>query len=385
MPPMKILLIGNYYFPEHVGGVEVVSFNLVKCYREKGNDVRWMAADVPPRLRSARAGDVPVRASNITEERLGFPHPIPYPEVLVKLYKSLRWCEAVHLQDCLYSINMLAFLMAKLLQKPVLITQYAKFIPYRQAYKRWLQSLAFMTVTRWMFKTAGRVVFITSNVRDAMRYVNPTAEYEVVPLGVDTKFFRPISSRRRALVRNQICRDPLKPMILFVGRMVERKGIDLVRLLVERHPEWHWVLVGRPDDQNPGAWHLPNMTYWPRLGDHELGEVFASADVLLHPSRGEGITLTVSECMAAGTPVVIARESLEELVPGDRHVFHPVDLNVASIEEAIHGLISMNSEGVQSLRNACRRFAEKRWSWGGVSDRYLSMLRELAHPAVVET
>ena len=126
--PYEILLIGNYYYPEHIGGVEIVSFNLVKHYRALGHEVRWVAADVPPKRRSVQEGDVPIRSWNIAEARLGFPSPFPYPGVWAKLYDNIRWCDVVHLQDCLYSINILAFLIAKLLRKAILITQYAKTI-----------------------------------------------------------------------------------------------------------------------------------------------------------------------------------------------------------------------------------------------------------------
>mgnify|MGYP001600895371 CR=1 FL=1 len=79
---MKILLVSNYYYPEHLGGVEAVSYNLVKYYREFSNEVRWAAADVLTKLRDAGKDDVPISSCNITENRLAFPYPLPYPNVL---------------------------------------------------------------------------------------------------------------------------------------------------------------------------------------------------------------------------------------------------------------------------------------------------------------
>src|SRR5687768_5785933 len=104
---MKILLAGNYFYPEHTGGVEIVSYNLVKHYREFGQIVRWVAADVPPNFRRLEKDDVPIRAWNYAEGRLGFPSPLPYPGKVLNLYNSVKWCDVVHLQDCLYPINIM--------------------------------------------------------------------------------------------------------------------------------------------------------------------------------------------------------------------------------------------------------------------------------------
>ena len=373
---MKILVAGNYYYPEHLGGVETVSFNLVKHYRRAGHQVRWLAADVPPHYRAVQPGDVPVRSWNITEERLGFPHPIPNPGAVVKVAESVRWCDVVHLQDCLYSTNVLTFAIARALHRPVLITQYAKLIPYSQAYKRLLQSACYATIGHWMFSATDRLVFITKNVRDGMGYVNPRKQYGVLPLGVDTDIYRPISDEERRAIRSRYTCDPSKPLILFVGRMVERKGVGLFRALIPAHPEWNWVMVGRPDDYDPAAWSAPNLAYRARLEQGELSELFASADLLLHPTKGEGLTLTVSESMATGTPAVISKESLYEVRAGDRLLFRAVDLESGSIEVGIKSLVTMSPMKAKRLRNACRRFAERRYSWQSVSDQYLTLLSE---------
>ena len=201
---MKILLVGNYFYPEHTGGVETVSYNLVKHYREAGHAVRWAAADVYPRLRNAGEDDVAIRAWNFTEEKLGFPQPIPYPEVFSKLYNNIRWCDVVHLQDCLYLINILVFILAKLFHKPILLTQYAKIIPYAQLYKRILQSTAYHTIGRLMFSTVDKVVFITQNVRDNMKHINPQKMRDVVHLGVDTDFYSPLPGAERTRGREKL-------------------------------------------------------------------------------------------------------------------------------------------------------------------------------------
>jgi len=373
---MKILVVGNYYYPEHTGGVEIVSYNLVRHYRDFGHIVRWMAADVPSKFREIQKDDVPIRAWNYTEEKLGFPSPLPHPNSLPEFYRNAKWSDAVHLQDCLYPINMIVFFLSKLLGRPVLITQYAKFIPYRQRYKRLLQTLAYHTVGRLMFGMADRVVFITQNVRDNMRSINPKKLQEVVPLGVDTDFYAPISPAERTQMRERLSGNSVTPIILFVGRMVERKGVHLIRSLIEKHKEWSWILVGRPDDFNPADWHASNLTYYKNVSEQELRELYASADLLVHPSTGEGITLVVSESLASGTPVIVSQESLYEVDKRDRSLFFAIQPDSNDIEETLVKALA-DPQSLTKLRERCRDYALKRLSWKKMAEKYLMILGEI--------
>jgi len=373
---MKILLVSNYYYPEHLGGVEVVSYNLVKYYRIFGNSVRWLAADVPPKFRQVVEGDVPIRAWNIAEERLGFPHPILFPRFISRIWGSLQWCDVLHLQDCLYPINILSFLFAKVLRKPILITQHAKVIPYRQLYKMILQFLGYSTVGRLMLWGADKTVFVTANVRDAMQYLVPSVKFDVMPNGVDTELFAPLAGNERARLREQLSGSTERPIILFVGRLVERKGVHLIRPLIEKYQDWFWVLVGRPDDFNPSEWHLPNLKHLQDLSEDELSRLFACADILVHPSVGEGVTLTVSNSLACGTPVLISEESLYELDSEARKIFYVVSPETNDIEEKLNLALS-DRVRLENLRAACRDFVVSRLSWKKMCERYSELLSEI--------
>lgn len=375
---MKILVVSNYYYPEHVGGVEVVSYNLVKYYRVFGHSVRWLAADVAPSFRKIGDGDVPIHAWNIAEEKFGFPHPIPYLGLIPKIWDAVRWCDVLHLQDSLYPINILSFVFAKFLRKkPILLTQYAKYIPYEQSYKRVLQKLAYRTIGWTMFNFVDRLVFITETVRLGMSYLSPSLDQEVVPLGVDVELYKPLLDIDREQFRKQLSGDSAIPIVLFVGRIVERKGIHLLRSLVEKHKEWFWVFVGRPDDFNPSDWEFSNLLHLQDLSEDELSKIFASADVLVHPSVGEGITLTVANSLACGTPVLISEESLNELNEDASRLFFAVTQDSDDIEKKLLFALS-DLDQLKNVGEACREFAVRRLSWMKMCERYSKILIDLA-------
>lgn len=374
---MKILLISNYFYPEHIGGVEIVSYNLVKCYRQFGHSVRWVAADVPPKFRKIERDDIPIRAWNFAEEKFGFPQPIPFPDAIIKLYRGIFWCDVVHLHDCLYLINILAFLIVKALGKPLLVTQHTEIIPYKNRIIGWSQSLALRTIGALIHKYANRSVFISENTRDNLPFITRHARHPVVVQnGVDTEFYKPLPDSVRNQFRRELCGDPAKPILLFVGRFVAIKGIQHLVPLIEKHRKWHWLLVGRADEYDPSSWNYPNVTYKPSLGLEEMRIAYSIADLSIHPSEVVGMSLTVLECMACGTPVVVNESALYEVPREDYKYFVLARPDSKNIEEVVISLIK-ERERLKDLASRVRDYAVKRMSWQEVSGRYLNLLENL--------
>lgn len=374
---MKILVVGNYFYPEHIGGVEIVSYNLVRYYRESGHHVRWVAADVPPRFRKATDDDLPIRSWNITEEQLGFPNPIPCPGAMGELYRGVKWCDVVHLQDCLYLINIIVFVISKILKKTIIITQHTEVIPYKSRLKNWLQSSALLTIGVVMHKFANKSVFISENTRDHMPFITGNVKNPaVVRNGVDTEFFKPLPPDIRKQLRQNICGDSRKPVLLFAGRFVAIKGIHHLIPIIERHQEWHWLLVGRPDEYDPASWNYSNITYWPSLGLDEMRKAYAIADISIHPSEVVGMSLTILECMACGTPVVINESVLYGVPKEDLEYFILVKPETERIENAIISLLK-NRRLLKARARKVRGFSMKQSNWSEVAKKYLTIFETL--------
>lgn len=377
---MRILVVGNYFYPEHIGGVEIVTCNLVKQYRETGHQVRWTAADVPPRFRSVQQDDVPIRASNVSEKQFGIPFPVPFPNAIAKLYLSIRWCDAVHLHDCLYPITMLAFLIAKIVGKPILITQHTQLIPYESRLKTSLQSFAMRTIGLMMHKFVNHSVFISENTRDHLPFITSRIKHHSVILnGVDTEYFQPPSPEARRQLRKNVTGDESMPLLLFVGRLVAIKGIQFLIPLIEAHREWHWLIVGRPDEFDPAEWNLPNVTFRASLGLEGMRDSYSAADLSLHPSEVIGMSLTILECMACGTPVLLNTAVLYNLPNEDLDYFIRVKADTRQIEQAITSLLKKREDlGIYGQK--AREYTVRQASWREVAKKYLAILDEITQP-----
>ena len=151
------------------------------------------------------------------------------------------------------------------------------------------------------------------------------AKVRVIPCGVDPNLFRPM---RTADARERLGRDQCERLILFVGRIEQIKGIDVLlralALLFFRRPDLRsevcLLVVGGaldPEDDAPETEKIlelrrlvhehrmeANVNFVGSLDQETLALYYAAADVCAVPSRTESFGLVALESMACGTPVV---------------------------------------------------------------------------------
>ena len=372
---MKILVVGSYY-PEHAGGIELVAHNLVKRFRTAGHTVRWIACEVWNSRHIGDEGDLPLRAWNFTESKLGFPYPIPYPLDLLSTVQHVRWCDVVHLHDCLYLPNQFTYWTAKKLKKPVVTTQQVGFVPYRQGYKNFLQQAGYQSIGRLVLQGSAQVVFVNEVVKSwyekLLKFSRPPL---VAPNGVDTSIFHPLPPSQTQAVRSALGLPTDQPMLLFAGRFTEKKGLRLIYEVAREMPNWSWVLVGGVVEENPRTWSLPNVTVLPYSSQTELCSLYAAADLVVLPSVGEGFPLVISEAMACGTPIVVCPETAQAF-HGLSDLVLITQPEAGSLKQTIKQALA-NPEAVQLLRPRLIAFAQKVLSWEAIAAKHCNIFASL--------
>jgi glycosyltransferase involved in cell wall biosynthesis len=147
-----------------------------------------------------------------------------------------------------------------------------------------------------------------------------SSQVRLISQGVDIRDFAP--SDDQAGIRRQLGLPADNPILVFVGSLIYRKGIDvLLQAWARIHaslPDAHLVLLGKnvfPGD--PGASHLlaREMAELPAGAAarvHQVGitddvsRYLQAANVFVFPSRQEGFGTVMIEAMACGVPSVVA-------------------------------------------------------------------------------
>ncbi|MGH8675887.1 MAG: glycosyltransferase family 4 protein, partial [Burkholderiales bacterium] len=308
--PIRVTLVSHYY-PAHRGGVERIAGQLAERLTRAGvAQVTWHASDcdpAPPDVDGLRCA--PAESWNAFERSVGIPYPLWSPAALIRLGRAAGRSDVLHLHDCLYLPNLVAFIAARLAGRRVLVTQHIGFVPYGNPLLRILLGAANRLVGAFVLGRAAQVVFESETVRKYFaEFVRFGKAPLLVPNGVDTDAFAPADPAHRESLRARHGALAGTPLLLFIGRFVEKKGVHVLRALAERTPQARWVLCGWGPLQ-PESWGLANVTvvHSPKVDD--LASLYQAADLFVLPSAGEGFPLAVQEAMACGTPALIGAET----------------------------------------------------------------------------
>jgi starch synthase (maltosyl-transferring) len=183
----------------------------------------------------------------------------------------------------------------------VVVTDHLSAPPH----SRWQRMLK-----RWEMTRADVNVAVSEAVADTMSgfYDLPRDQYEVVPNGVNSP--AELTPQEREAQRTAWDVPADAPLWLFVGRLVEQKGVDilLAAWAAIPSPRPYLVIVGDgPDrkslEERAAALSLTDTVRFVGAVE-DAGSCYRTADALVMPSRFEGMPLVLLEAMSAGLPVV---------------------------------------------------------------------------------
>jgi rhamnosyl/mannosyltransferase len=179
---------------------------------------------------------------------------------------------------------------------------------------RWQYALFYHPVARAAYREARRIVVSSPALAEHASALAPHADrIIVIPFGVDASRWEASADvrARAAAIRGRI---GTRPFVLFAGRMVAYKGVDvLLRAIAQTNAAA--VLVGRGPSLT--RWqalarelHVDNrVTFAGEVPHAELASLYHACDMFVLPSitRAEAFGYVQLEAMACGRPVISTR------------------------------------------------------------------------------
>jgi glycosyltransferase involved in cell wall biosynthesis len=200
--------------------------------------------------------------------------------------------------------------------------------------------------------------FLAQEMHDAFGL---TAEY-VIPVGVDTRLFTPPMERNHAVAT-----------VLFVGHLIERKGPQLVLQAARRFPDTRFRIIGQARDdfgrklkKQQRESGIGNVSIEDPMPQAQLARILQQCDILLLPSRVEGVPKITLEAAAAGLPSVVFDDYQTPSVVNGKTGFQ-----VKTFEEMLDRLQALIADA--SLRQRMSAAAvghAKAFDWDSVGQRW---------------
>jgi glycosyltransferase involved in cell wall biosynthesis len=300
----------------HLGGAQEVVLNLATCgsarFRHEvatmhGHGIYW------ERLRQAG-----VKVHSLSPHKL-----LPF------YIASIPWRLLADKPDILHChlipSNIIAKPLGALLGVPVVIN-HDHTNDTRRSDGRLLLAL-----DRFSNRFASHIVAVSASCRDFLitRESIPANDVTLVPNAIDLRRFSPASARRD-MARLELGLPASTRVVAGVGRLNPQKNfalfLDIAAQLAPRFPDLHFLLAGDgPEEkmlrEKAAALGIADrVTFSGYVADTRL--VYLAADVLLMPSRYEGLPMTLLEAMAMGLPVVASQlDGIAEVIGDGREGF----------------------------------------------------------------
>ena len=229
---------------------------------------------------------------------------------------------------------------------------------------------------------ADRVIAVSRALKEEVMWMYEVPEWKISVgyNGVDPHHFDGWINPGEVRAGYEI--GPMTPMVLFVGRMVEQKGPDLlveaIPSILKFYPEARFVLAGDGEMRHAveqrahelGVWHATRFAGFKKGWD--LVDLYRACDVVCVPSRNEPFGIVVLEAWSAGKPVVVTNHG-----GPNEYVWHEVNgLKVYPNPDSIAwglGTLFTNFERARWMGRNGRIAVEEAFNWDSAADQVLSI------------
>ncbi|WP_229069873.1 glycosyltransferase [Actinoplanes sp. DH11] len=314
---MRIAMISEHASPLGEGGQHAYVAELSGALAELGHEVRVYTRRDDPDVAEVVATPSGVRVVHVVAgpaqpipPDLLLPHMGEFARVLSDQWRGDGWRpDVAHAH--FWTSGLAAVTAARQIGIPV-VQSFHELATLRDAPKD-VRGPSRSGYERALGRAVDRVVAQTQDeVRGLVRIGVPRERLTIVPAGVNSDRFTPDGP--------SVQRDPERPRILSVGRLVERKGFGDVIEAMRYVPGAEIVVVGGPPAEqlsaDPGAKVLRAMAEQFRVADRlrlvgsvahrDLPSWYRSADVVVSaPWQDEDLLeQSALEAMACGVPIV---------------------------------------------------------------------------------
>lgn len=389
---MKVLLVQSHFYPAARGGGPIFATGeLAKGLADLGLEVTVYSTNRD----AGKTLEVPVNRPVRLEGVTVYYHRVMDDRYLVSLplwrriHHDLNKFDLVHLNETWTFPILVAAAYCRRQGVPYLITPHGTMDRWCVNEKYLKKKLYFALAAKAIYEHASAVHFTAASERTHLSARLPfkLPRQVIIPNPIQVQEFENLpeagSFRRRWGL------PPREPIILFMGRLHKKKGVDLLLRACSQMRGAAIIAIVGPDESGyqarlaelAAALSLGNRVIFTGLlrGEERLA-AFRDSTLLALPSQQENFGMVVGEAMAAGLPVVIS----EFVNIGDEVREHEaglvLPLEVDCWTRALEGLLQ-DSEAAARMGLAGRALARTRYATPRVAARMAAAYQEMVAQA----
>lgn len=306
---MKILQVIQFFSSNH-GGSAVVPYELSKNLQKRGHEVTVLTTDF--------------QLNNDFIDSLEGVEVIPFhcqlniggllvsPSINKYLNENIAKFDIIHMHNFRTYQNIIVYKYAKKYNIPCILQAHGSVS--RIIEKKSLKYIYDVSCGNRLLKSVSNVIAVSNvEVNQYLQMNVPLEKVVVIPNGIDIGSFSNLPKKGSFRAKYHINQ---KHMILYLGRLHERKGIDfLIRSFAELLTEMDNVILvlAGPDDGhlNKAKSIVEELSLNDKvkftgfISSAEKLEAYMDADVLVYPSVLEIFGLVPFESITCGTPVIV--------------------------------------------------------------------------------
>ncbi|MBS9392761.1 MAG: glycosyltransferase [Dolichospermum sp. LBC05a] len=268
---------------------------------------------------------------------------------------------------------------------PYLITPHGMLEPWALSYKGWKKRLYFALIEKPSLQKSRTIQVNSSSEENSIKSLGIKSPIVIIPNGVHRQEFENLPDPD--LFYQQFPHTRNKTLILFLGRIDPKKGLDLLApafaKVYNQFPQTHLIVAG-PDSIG----FLPTAkSYFTQAGCLEAvtftgmltGELklatLAAANIYIAPSYSEGFSMSVLEGMATGLPCVITT-GCNFPEAGIADAAKIVNTNHKDISDALIELLQ-DADGAKKMGDRARQFILDNYTWDKIALKMVSVYEDI--------
>ncbi len=384
---MHIVHVTPYYAPAYAfGGVPRAVEGMAAAAAKRGHTVTVLTTDaLSPNQRldlkkETHNGVQVMRSRNLSQWLRGAANLSTPMGMYSEAKRIIPSADVVHCHEFRTTENLVVSPIAQRHRVPLILSPHGT-LPHGTG-RATLKSAWDAVISPAMARCFEAVVGLTeqeSNEAQALwQRISAHSRHVIIPNGIDLAEFDTLPDG--AAFRQRFGLGDAA-IILFMGRLHPRKGVDLLaRSMRKLQTSDVKLVIAGPDD---GLGYLLNqlaakddrIVLTGYLDGEERLAALAAADVFALPAVGEGLPMAVLEAMAAAVPVIVSPGcNLPEVAANNAGIEAPVD--EATIAVAIDALLS-DAQTRSQMGHAARHLIEDCFTWNSVAEQLEALYESL--------